>query len=174
MVKKVREKSDIPLCFMTYLNVVFHYGYDEFFKKCQEVGIDGIIAKANIIVARISVIAISIIAVFLASNPNSSVFQIVSFAWAGFGATFGPVVLFSLFWKRSNKYGAIAGMISGGIMVFVWKYLVRPNVSFLNFYELLPAFLVSCAMIVIVSLATKAPSKEIIDEFETVQKRMAE
>lgn len=60
-------------------------------------------AKANIIVARISVIAISIIAVFLASNPNSSVFQIVSFAWAGFGATFGPVVLFSLFWKRSNN-----------------------------------------------------------------------
>ena len=69
---------------------------------------------------------------------------------------------------------ALTHQESGGVMVFVWKYLVRPNVSFLNFYELLPAFLVSCAMIVIVSLATKAPSKEIIDEFETVQKRMAE
>ena len=117
---------------------------------------------------------IAVVAVIIARNPDSSVFNIVSFAWAGFGAVFGPVVLFALFWKRTNWQGALAGMISGGVMVFVWKYLVRPNVSFLNFYELLPAFLVSCAMIVIVSLATKAPSKEIIDEFETVQKRMAE
>ena len=130
--------------------------------------------KRTIHVARATVLFIAVIAVFLAGNPDSSVFGIVSFAWAGFGAVFGPVVLAALFWKRSNRNGALVGMIAGGVMVFVWKYLVRPNVSFLNFYELLPAFLVSCAMIVIVSLATKAPSKEIIDEFETVQKRMAE
>ena len=130
--------------------------------------------KESMLADRITLLLIAVVAVIIARNPDSSVFNIVSFAWAGFGAVFGPVVLFALFWKRTNWQGALAGMISGGVMVFVWKYLVRPNVSFLNFYELLPAFLVSCAMIVIVSLATKAPSKEIIDEFETVQKRMAE
>ena len=130
--------------------------------------------KESMLADRITLLLIAVVAVIIARNPDSSVFNIVSFAWAGFGAVFGPVVLFALFWKRTNWQGALAGMISGGVMVFVWKYLVRPNVSFLNFYELLPAFLVSCAMIVIVSLATKAPSKEIIDEFETIQKRMAE
>ena len=130
--------------------------------------------KESMLADRITLLLIAVVAVIIARNPDSSVFNIVSFAWAGFGAVFGPVVLFALFWRRTNWQGALAGMISGGVMVFVWKYLVRPNVSFLNFYELLPAFLVSCAMIVIVSLATKAPSKEIIDEFETVQKRMAE
>ena len=124
--------------------------------------------------ARVTVLIIAAISVFLARNPDSSVFRIVSFAWAGFGATFGAVMLFALFWKRSNWQGALAGMVTGGAMVFIWKYLVRPMGGILDFYELLPAFLVSCAMIVIVSLATKAPSKEIIDEFETVQKRMAE
>ena len=128
----------------------------------------------SMVADRVTLLLIAVVAVIIARNPDSSVFNIVSFAWAGFGGGFGTVVLFALFWKRTNWQGALAGMISGGVMVFVWKYLVRPNVSFLNFYELLPAFLVSCAMIVIVSLATKAPSKEIIDEFETVQKRMAE
>ena len=123
---------------------------------------------------RVTLLAIAVIAVIIARNPDSSVFNIVSFAWAGFGAVFGPVVLFALFWKRTNWQGALAGMVSGGVMVFVWKYLVRPNVSFLNFYELLPAFLISSVMIIVVSLATKAPSKEITDEFELVQKKMAE
>ena len=67
-----------------------------------------------------------LVAILLAWNPDSSVFTIVSFAWAGFGAAFGPVMLFALFWKRSNLQGALAGMISGGVMVFVWKYGVRP------------------------------------------------
>ena len=75
---------------------------------------------------RITLLIIALVAVFLARDPNSSVFNIVSFAWAGFGAVFGPVVLFALFWKRSNWQGALAGMISGGAMVFIWKYLVRP------------------------------------------------
>ena len=130
--------------------------------------------KESMVADRVTLLLIAVVAVIIARNPDSSVFNIVSFAWAGFGAVFGPVVLFALFWKRTNWQGALAGMISGGVMVFVWKYLVRPNVSFLNFYELLPAFLVSCAMIVLVSLATKAPSKEITDEFELIQKRMAE
>ena len=123
----------------------------------------------KIVVARGSVIIISIIAMFLASNPNSSVFQIVSFAWAGFGATFGPVMLFALFWKRSNKYGAISGMVAGGIMIFVWKFLVRPMGGVLGIYELLPAFIVASIFIVIVSLLTPAPEKEIVDEFESIK-----
>ena len=106
---------------------------------------------------------------FIAWDSNSSVFQIVSFAWAGFGAAFGPVVLFALFWKRSNLYGALAGMLAGGVTVFVWKYLVRPLGGVWNIYELLPAFIVSCIFIVVVSLITKAPSKEIQDEFDTVK-----
>ena len=125
--------------------------------------------KKKVIVARATVIVISIIAIFLASNPKSNVFQIVSFAWAGFGATFGPVMLFALFWKRSNKYGAIAGMLSGGIMIFLWKYVVRPLGGALDIYELLPAFIVACIFIVVVSLLTPAPEKEIVEEFESVK-----
>ena len=125
--------------------------------------------KKKVIIARATVIAISIIAIFLASNPKSNVFQIVSFAWAGFGATFGPVMLFALFWKRSNKYGATAGMLSGGIMIFVWKYIVRPLGGAFDIYELLPAFIVACIFIVVVSLLTPAPEKEIVEEFESVK-----
>ena len=130
--------------------------------------------KESMVADRVTLLLIAVIAVIIARNPDSSVFNIVSFAWAGFGAVFGPVVLFALFWRRTNWQGALAGMVSGGVMVFVWKYLVRPNVSFLNFYELLPAFLISSIMIILVSLATKAPSKEITDEFDLVQKKMAE
>lgn len=124
--------------------------------------------KNGIIAARVTVLAIAVVAVFLAMDPNSSVFGIVSFAWAGFGAVFGPVMLFALFWKRSNKYGALAGMISGGIMVFVWKYLVRPLGGAWNIYELLPAFIVASVLIVVVSLATKAPEESILKEFDEV------
>lgn len=124
--------------------------------------------KGSMFADRMTLLIIALVAVFLARDPNSSVFNIVSFAWAGFGAVFGPVVLFALFWKRSNWQGALAGMISGGAMVFIWKYLVRPLGGAWNIYELLPAFLVSCAAIVLVSLLTKAPSKEIVEEFESV------
>lgn len=125
-------------------------------------------SKQEMLAARGTLLAISVIAAFLAKNPDSSVFTIVSFAWAGFGATFGPVVLFSLFWKRTNRNGALAGLVAGGIMVFVWKYLVRPMGGLWNIYELLPAFIVACVAIVVVSLATKEPSKEIVEEFEKV------
>ncbi len=119
-------------------------------------------------VARITVVGISIIAAFLARDPDSSVFNIVSFAWAGFGAVFGPVMLFSLFWKRTTKWGALSGMISGGIMIFVWKYLVRPLGGAWNIYELLPAFIVAGIFIIVVSLLTKAPDDSILKEFDEV------
>lgn len=126
--------------------------------------------KTAMTIARITVCVISVIAIFLARDPNSSVFGIVSFAWAGFGASFGPVVVFALFWKRSNKYGALAGMIAGGVMVFVWKYLVAPLGGAFGIYELLPAFVFGALVNIIVSLATPAPEKEIVEEFELVQK----
>ena len=126
--------------------------------------------KATMWVARISVIVIAIIGVILARDPDSSVFTIVSFAWAGFGATFAPVMLCGLFWKRCNKWGAMAGMISGAIMIFVWKYLVRPIGGGWNIYELLPAFIVALIFIIVVSLVTPAPDKEIIETHERVKK----
>ena len=128
--------------------------------------------KKSMLLARASVVVISAIAVLLARDPNSSVFRIVSFAWAGFGAAFGPVILLSLFWKRSNKWGALAGMISGGVMVFVWKFVVRTKFAgtVLDIYELLPAFLTALVFIVIVSLLTPAPEKSITETFDEVKK----
>ena len=129
-----------------------------------------LLTAASMNAARFTVIGIAIVAVFLAWNPDSSVFTIVSFAWAGFGASFGPLVLFALFWRRTNMQGALAGMLTGGIMVFVWKYLVRPLGGNFNIYELLPAFILSSLAIIIVSLLTKEPSQEIYDEFDSVGK----
>ena len=124
--------------------------------------------KKNLLIARLGVICIAIVAVFFALNPNSSIFRVVSFAWAGFGATFGPVVLFALFWKRCNKYGAIAGMLSGAVMIFIWKFGVRPLGGAWDIYELLPAFIVGSIMIVVVSLLTREPEAEIVKEFESI------
>ena len=124
--------------------------------------------KGSIYAARLTVVIISIVSVIIAWNPDNSVFNIVSFAWAGFGASFGPVMLFALFWKRSNRNGALAGMIVGGIMVFVWKYLIAPLGGIWSIYELLPAFICSSITIIIVSLLTAPPSQEIMDEFESI------
>lgn len=122
--------------------------------------------KQSLLIARGTILVISIIGVFLASDPNSSVFGIVSFAWAGFGGAFAAVMICALFWKRTTLPAAIAGIISGGIVVFVWEYVLSPMGGVWGIYELLPAFLVSLAVIVVVSLCTKAPSKEIVEEFE--------
>lgn len=126
-------------------------------------------AKKMLLISRISLIVIAVIGVFMAWDPDSSVFQIVSFAWAGFGASFGPIVLLALFWRRSNRYGAITGMLTGGIMIFVWKFAVRPLGGLWNIYELLPAFLIALAVNVAVSLATPAPEKKLVDEFDAVR-----
>ena len=117
-------------------------------------------------VSRVVLVLIAIIGMGIAWNENSVIFEIVSFAWSGFGATFGPVILFSLFWKRINRKGAVVGMLSGGIMVFVWKLLLKPLGGVFGIYELLPAFVVSCLFIVAVSLLTEKPSKELEEEFE--------
>ena len=136
----------------------------------RDVGRVKISEKTAMVWARAAVLVISVIAVFLARDPNSSVFRIVSFAWAGFGAAFGPVVLFALFWKRSNKWGALAGMASGGAMVFIWKYGIARLGGVFAIYELLPAFIVACVAIVVVSLATAAPDQSVVEDFEAVRK----
>ncbi len=124
--------------------------------------------KKSMLIARITVVIVALFGVYFASDPNSSIFRVVSFAWAGFGATFGPVMLMSLFWKRCNKWGAIAGMITGAAMVFVWKFLVKPLGGLFSIYELLPAFVISAIVIVVVSLCTGKPDDEIVSEFESV------
>jgi len=128
--------------------------------------------KASIKIARAAVVVIAIVAVFLARNPDSSVFRIVSFAWAGFGSAFGPVVLLALFWRRSNKQGALAGMITGGAMVFIWKFGIAPMGGILAIYELLPAFLLALIVNVVVSLATGEPEKEVTDAYDRVMESM--
>lgn len=125
--------------------------------------------KRGMVVARSVMLLISLIAACLARNPDSSVFRVVSFAWAGFGAAFGPVMLMALFWKRSNKWGALAGMLTGGVMVFVWKFLIAPLGGIWAIYELLPAFLCALVMIVAVSLLTPAPDQRVVALFEDVK-----
>jgi sodium/proline symporter len=125
--------------------------------------------KSVMRVSRITLLVITLIAILIALDENSIIFVIVSFAWAGFGATFGPLILFSLFWKRMNRAGAIAGMLGGGGMVFFWKLVIRPLGGAWNVYELLPAFLFSCLMIIVVSRLTAPPSQELQAEFEEVR-----
>lgn len=125
--------------------------------------------KQVMTVSRITLLVIAIIAIIIALDEKSVIFSIVSFAWAGFGATFGPLVLFSLFWKRTTKWGAIAGMVGGAGMVFLWKLLLNPLGGIFALYELLPAFLFSSILIVVVSLLTKKPSKTIEDDFDAVK-----
>lgn len=122
--------------------------------------------KQAMILSRLTVIAISVVGVILAANPNNSVFEIVSFAWGGFGATFGPVVICALFWKNSNKYGALAGLTVGAIMIFFWKYAIRPLGGLWDTYELLPAFVCALLAIIIVSKIAGRPGSEITDEFD--------
>lgn len=126
--------------------------------------------KSVMHVSRITLLLIALIAIVIAWDEKSVIFDIVSFAWSGFGATFGPLMLFSLFWKRTTYPAAIAGMVSGAGMVFFWKLFLNPTLGgVFTIYELLPAFLFSSVIIVVVSLLTKKPSKEITDEFEAAK-----
>ena len=129
-------------------------------------------AKASMLVARAVLVVIAVLGVIIAWNPDSSVFRIVSFAWAGFGATFGPLMLTALFWKRSNKWGAMAGLLVGGVMVFVWKFCISKLGGVWAIYELLPAFVCALVAIIVVSLLTGKPEKEIVDEFDAVNAEM--
>ena len=117
-------------------------------------------------VARITLLVMFIFGIVVAFDQNSSIFQVVSYAWAGLGASFGPLMLTSLYWRRTNKYGAIAGMLSGTAAVLLWHNLVKPLGGIFAIYELLPAFIVSLLFIVVISLLTPAPSAEVLHEFD--------
>ncbi len=125
--------------------------------------------KQVMLVTRITLLALALVGIIIALDEDSVIFSIVSFAWAGFGATFGPLMLFSLFWKRTTRAGAIAGMVSGGAMVFIWKLVISKLGGAFAIYELLPAFIFSGIVIVAVSLLTPAPSQEICDDFDAVR-----
>ena len=115
--------------------------------------------KTVLLVSRISVFAIAIVALILALNPNSSIFGLVSYAWAGFGGTFGPLILIALYWKRATAAGAVAGLISGGITVVAWHNL---HGGIFDVYEILPAFIVCLVVTVVVSLCTKADEQVLV------------
>ena len=134
--------------------------------------------KELVLVSRLAVAVIAIIAAAISMDANSSFFSVimtlVSFAWAGFGAAFGPVILLGLFWKRTNLAGAVAGMLTGAATCFVWKFILKSSESLVaahpvfGTYELLPGFILAFVVTVVVSLLTKAPSQEMVDEFNQV------
>ena len=119
-----------------------------------------------LIVSRITLAAVLLFGIAIAWDENSVIFQVVSYAWAGLGASFGPLTLFALYWRRTTKQGAIAGMVTGAVMVIVWHNLIKPIGGVFGIYELMPAFLCSCLAIVIVSLLTKEPEQAVLDEFD--------
>lgn len=116
-------------------------------------------------ISRLSVLGISLLALFLARDPNSFILSMVAYAWAGFGAAFGPAVLFALFWRRTTRNGTLAGIVVGGITVLLWRQW-----TFWGLYELVPAFLAACVAIVVVSLLDKPPATDIVETFDKVGK----
>ncbi|MCM3706198.1 sodium/proline symporter PutP [Cytobacillus firmus] len=127
--------------------------------------------KEEMIVGRIAVLSIAIIAIFLGYNPDSKVLELVSYAWAGFGAAFGPVIILSLFWKRMTRNGALAGIIVGAVTVITWSQLTG---GLFDLYELAPGFLFAVVAIIVVSLLDKAPSAEVqkqYDHYKSVLKK---
>lgn len=131
--------------------------------------------KELVLVGRISVALVALCAIYLAYDRDSSILDLVSNAWAGFGAAFGPLVLFSLLWKRMNFAGALAGMLVGAGTVLIWIYapitVDGQSLSSL-IYEIVPGFILSSIAIVVVSLNTKAPSSQISDKFTEYEKEL--
>ena len=129
--------------------------------------------KSALLIGKIAVVVVAVIAFLIALDPNSSIMALVSDAWAGFGSAFGPVVLLALFWKRSTLAGAISGMATGALTVIIWDYipLVGGQTIYAasSLYSLVPGFAFALIVNFVVSLLTKKPSKEIIDEFESVK-----
>ena len=122
-------------------------------------------------VGRLAVLGIAICALFLAMSPNSSVLGLVSYAWAGFGAAFGPVIIASLYWRRLNRHGALAGIVVGGLTVVVWKQL---SGGLFDVYEILPGFIFSTLAMILVALLTNAPVRQVVQQYDDFVKRLVE
>lgn len=124
-----------------------------------------------VMVGRIAVIVLSIIALLLAMDPESSVLGLVSYAWAGFGAAFGPVLLLSLFWARMNRNGALAGIIVGAVTVVVWKQLTG---GIFDLYEMVPGFIFASVAVIGTSLLTGEPSEKVKKQYQAYQQNLIE
>lgn len=141
--------------------------YSRFFrKKAKE--------KELVIVSRLCVVGIAVISILLASNPNGSILQLVGYAWAGLGAAFGPVILFSLFWKRMTRNGCIAGILAGTITVIIWKIFIVPLGGWHALYEIIPGFIAGTIAIVGVSLLSTPPCEVMQTEFDTAKVQSSE
>ncbi|GAB3489371.1 sodium/proline symporter PutP [Marinomonas epiphytica] len=125
--------------------------------------------KQIVNIGRFAVIGISILALILALNPNSSVLGLVSYAWAGFGAAFGPAIILSLFWRNMNRNGALAGIIVGGVTIVIWKQL---SGGWFDLYEIVPGFILSTIAIVVVSLVSGEPDEEVKQSFDDYEQSL--
>lgn len=126
--------------------------------------------KELVLIGRSAVLAVALVAIWLSISPNKTILNIVGQAWAGFGSAFGPVILLSLHWKRMTKWGALSGMIVGGVTVIVW---ISTGLSSI-IYEMVPGFFLGLAAIIIVSHLTKEPTDSIKEQFEEMEKEMAQ
>jgi len=122
-------------------------------------------------VTRGILVAITLFAMIVATGGNQVIFTIVDFAWAGLGATFGPLMLFSLFWKKTTYPAAVAGMVTGGVTVLIWNFFISKLGGIFAIYELLPAFILSSIVIVVVSKLTGEPSKEMQEDYDSVMSK---
>ena len=126
--------------------------------------------KELVWLGRAMVLLIAMLAIWIAQDENNKVLKLVEFAWAGFGSAFGPVVLLSLFWKRMTSSGAMAGMLTGAIIVFGWKEILPENSALASVYEMIPAFSLATIAVIVVSLLSPKPEQHILDTFEQADK----
>ncbi|MGV8843396.1 MAG: sodium/proline symporter PutP [Pseudomonas sp.] len=140
---------------------------EDFYKAILKKDADG----AELVwVGRGAVVLIAILALLLALNPDATVLSLVSYAWAGFGAAFGPAILLSLYWRRMNRSGALAGIVLGGLTVVVWKQL---SGGIFDLYEIIPGFILATLAIIVVSLFTAEPEQIVLDKFDEVEHKLA-
>ena len=130
--------------------------------------------KELVWLGRAMVLVIAGIAIWIAQDENSKVLKLVEFAWAGFGSAFGPVVLFSLFWKRMTSSAAMAGMVIGAVVVFAWKSVIPETSEWFNVYEMIPGFILASLAIIVVSLLSAEPENEVKETFEKAEKAYKE
>jgi sodium/proline symporter len=126
-------------------------------------------AKTLVNIGRFAVVGLSLVALMLAMNPDSTVLGLVSYAWAGFGAAFGPALLFSLYWRNMNRNGALAGVLGGGITVVIWKQL---SGGIFDLYEIVPGFILASIAIVLVSKMTGGPKASVAQTFDHYRKSL--
>ena len=130
--------------------------------------------KELVWLGRVMVLVIAGIAIWIAQDENSKVLKLVEFAWAGFGSAFGPVVLFSLFWKRMTSSAAMAGMVVGAVVVFAWKSVIPETSEWFNVYEMIPGFILASLAIIVVSLLSAEPENEVKETFEKAERAYKE